>query len=211
MKNFSRNNNDLKVSIINTALEFLASGDEKFSLRDIAKTIGVSHAAPYKHFKNKEEIMVEIAIDGFIKLEEKLIQSKSAKSHHQYFMIMGKEYLKFAKTHPNHYQLMFSNAISDHSKYPRLRDAGKKCFAQLLEMVMNLQRANFVIQENPLTLAFHIWSSIHGLSLFKAQNKIQQMEKAKNLEQYSTEPLKKWSGGMEEKVLELCLQGIIKD
>lgn len=201
---------DIKQQLVNQAIKELSSGNSHFSLRDLSKSVGVSHAAPYKHFKNKDEVLVEIAIVGFDMLQKKLQNAKLSKSHEEYFNQMGRLYLDFAVTHPNHYQLMFSNEISDHAQYPSLQDAGKKCFSHLLEMVMNLQRADFLINGNPLTLAFHIWSSIHGYSLFQAQNKITEMEESESLQEYSTEPLEKWSENLSESLFHLCLKGIKK-
>lgn len=202
---------DLKTKLVEQAIEEMNQGHADFSLRDLSKSLGVSHTAPYRHFKSKEEVLVEIAIVGFQKLEDYLMTAKVAKTNRDYFFQMGKQYLSFAAQFPNHYQLMFGNAIKQPNDYPRLKEAGKKCFAHLLEMVMGLQRSNFIIQENPLTLAFHIWTSIHGHSLFQVQNKIQDMKEAKDLDAYSSEPLDKWENELTDKLFEMTLKGMIAE
>lgn len=202
---------ELKEKLVNQAIKEMASGNSSFSLRDLSKSVGVSHAAPYKHFKNKEEVLVEIAIAGFEKIESFLMLSKSAKTNKEYFLQMGQQYLDFAINHPNHYQLMFGNEIEDHNQYPRLKEAGKKCFGHLLEMVMNLQRSKYIIEENPLTLAFHIWTSIHGHALFHIQKKIEGMKDAKDLDMYSTESLEKWEKNLTPKLMEMTLKAMLTD
>jgi AcrR family transcriptional regulator len=202
---------NLRSACIQEGSRLISEGQMDFSLRDIAKNLEVSPGAPYRHFKSKEELYAEIAAEGFRKFIDKLEEAKSAKSNEEYFYGVGQRYLEFAMNYPNHYRLMFTGMIPGHTEYEELDEAGKKAFGLLLEMVQSLQRSKYIVEENPLTLAFFIWSGIHGLANFLIDNRLEAMEDSKNLSQYSTESLEEWKEKLIPNLIGLTLRGIIRN
>ncbi len=149
----------LRQACIDAGLDFLSEGHE-FSIRDIAKKIGVSHGAPSRHFRNKEALLAEIAEQGFDKLREYLGKSKNSEPLQLYHMSMA--YIQFGFDFPHHYRLMFGNKVHDHADYPSLNAAAQRAFLELVSMVEQLQEAGQLKQESSLAQAYHIWSTTHG-------------------------------------------------
>ena len=150
----------LRQACIEAGLAFLSEG-HAFSIRDIAKRIGVSHGAPSRHFRNKEALLAEISEQGFILLREHLQKSKKKRKFNKLYN-MSMAYIQFGFDYPHHYRLMFGNKIHDHAQYPSLNAVAQKAFLELVMMVEQLQAAGQLKQESPLAQAYHIWSTNHG-------------------------------------------------
>ena len=104
---------DLKVSLISAANIILQrDGADALSLRAIAAEVGVSHMAPYAHFKNKKELVQSIAEDGFVQMAVAMeavaasLTSKKSISPGELVLAYGACYLEFATTNPQLYRLM---------------------------------------------------------------------------------------------------------
>ncbi|TIM34569.1 MAG: TetR/AcrR family transcriptional regulator [Mesorhizobium sp.] len=102
---------DLRRAVIETALDMLR--EEKgwqFTLREVARRAGVSHAAPYKHFSDKAALLAEIAMIGFDRLRESLSAAKSEapKTLRDEITPIARAYVAFGTDNPALYRLMFS-------------------------------------------------------------------------------------------------------
>ncbi|SDM81866.1 transcriptional regulator, TetR family [Streptomyces sp. cf386] len=93
---------DLRRAILGTALDVIASdGPSALSLRDLARRAGVSHAAPAHHFKDRTGLLTAIAAEGFGLLAGALTEAADLKD-------AGVRYVRFAREHPAHFQVMFT-------------------------------------------------------------------------------------------------------
>ncbi|MFD5843850.1 TetR/AcrR family transcriptional regulator [Streptomyces chartreusis] len=93
---------DLRRAILTTALDVIATdGPSALSLRDLARRAGVSHAAPAHHFRDRTGLLTAIAAEGFGLLSTALIEAADLKD-------AGVRYVRFAREHPAHFQVMFS-------------------------------------------------------------------------------------------------------
>jgi AcrR family transcriptional regulator len=104
---------DLKVSLIEAANKILLrDGADALSLRAIAAEVGVSHMAPYAHFKNKKELITSIAEAGFVQMADTMetvaseLKSNKSLSPGELVLAYGARYLEFATTNPQLYRLM---------------------------------------------------------------------------------------------------------
>ena len=102
---------DLRRTIIETAMDMM--NEEKgwqFTLREVARRAGVSHAAPYKHFPDKAALLNELALLGFDRLYEALVAAKPRRPNaiRDEFLAIARAYLDFGKSNPALYRLMFS-------------------------------------------------------------------------------------------------------
>lgn len=102
---------DLRRTIIDTAMDMLqADKGWHFTLREVARQAGVSHAAPYKHFADKAALLAEISLIGFDRLRETLEASlaQAPDTLRGAIFAMAESYMRFASSHSGLYRLMFS-------------------------------------------------------------------------------------------------------
>lgn len=104
---------DLRRAIIDAAIEKLREDSSKeLSLRDLAKAIGVSSAAPYRHFSDKAELERCIAEEGFAKFVEAMKQAIAGVPPSEQVAELVSCYFSFEQQHPGHYNLMFQSPAS---------------------------------------------------------------------------------------------------
>ncbi|MEL6338994.1 MAG: TetR/AcrR family transcriptional regulator [Myxococcota bacterium] len=99
---------DLRRALLKATVEILEAGTERPSLREVARAAGVSQAAPYHHFGSRSGLMAAVATEGFVSLEEDLLEV--IRRTNNAVRRVGKltaTYVEFALTHPQHYRLMF--------------------------------------------------------------------------------------------------------
>ncbi|MFF7950800.1 TetR/AcrR family transcriptional regulator [Streptomyces griseorubiginosus] len=96
---------DLRRAILGAALDVIAAeGPAALSLRDLARRAGVSHAAPAHHFKDRTGLLTAIAAEGFGLLAAALKEAVDLKD-------AGVRYVRFAREHPAHFQVMFAPGL----------------------------------------------------------------------------------------------------
>ena len=160
---------NLKEALIDAALELIAQkGPAGFTFAEAARWAGVSPAAPYRHFRDREELLADVARRGFEQFETVLARAWDAGRPDAFtaFDRLGKAYLHFAKSEPAYYSAMFEAGIPETN--PQLREAGERAFAVLRAAAERLVAA-MPAQDRPpvLMMALHIWAMSHGIaSLF---------------------------------------------
>lgn len=116
---------DLRRAILSAAVEAItAVGSANLSLRDVARRAGVSHAAPVHHFGDKAGVLTALAEEGFDLLAEALTAAGDD------FAEVGVAYVRFAVTHPAHFEVMF-RPDTHHRDDPALASARKRAGAVL--------------------------------------------------------------------------------
>ena len=161
---------NLKEALVRAALELIAkNGPAGFTFADAARSAGVSPAAPYRHFRDRDELMAAVALRGFNLFENSLAHAwndgrpKSLIA----FESVGRAYLKFARANPAFYSAMFEAAIPL-ERNTELRQASERAFA-----VLRTASESFIATLPPgsrppaLMMGLHVWALLHGLaSLF---------------------------------------------
>jgi AcrR family transcriptional regulator len=161
---------NLKEALLRAALELIAQkGPAGFTFAEAARWAGVSPAAPYRHFRDREELMASVALRGFEQFEAALRRAWDGGRPDVLAALdrLGKAYLAFARSQPAYYSAMFEAGIPP-SASPELRDAGERAFAVLREAAEKLS-GQMPPQSRPpaLMVALHIWTMAHGTaSLF---------------------------------------------
>lgn len=116
---------DLRRAILSAAVEAItAVGSANLSLRDVARRAGVSHAAPVHHFGDKAGVLTALAEEGFDLLADALAAAGDD------FAEVGVAYVRFAVTHPAHFEVMF-RPDTHHRDDPALAAARKRAGAVL--------------------------------------------------------------------------------
>lgn len=155
---------DLRSAIIETALAYIKEGNSNFTLRSVARRAGVSHAAPYNHFKNKQELLVELAAIGFESLREALKNSATDVVNPKEVLLRHwKTYITFGISNPEHYRLMFGSALAN-SRHPRLISASNVLYDGLLNSLEYCVAEGLFASESIKSYATIIWSHLHGLT-----------------------------------------------
>ncbi|TIN49577.1 MAG: TetR/AcrR family transcriptional regulator [Mesorhizobium sp.] len=158
---------DLRRAVIETALAMLR--EEKgwqFTLREVARRAGVSHAAPYKHFPDKAALLAEIAMIGFDRLRESLSAAKSdaPKTLRDEIAPIARAYVAFGTDNPALYRLMFSaeegKAVGMH-----LNERALAVFDVLLEILRRGQAAGSIRKRPIEGQAAAGWGLIHGMTM----------------------------------------------
>jgi AcrR family transcriptional regulator len=161
---------NLKEALIRAALELIAQkGAAGFTFAEAARWAGVSPAAPYRHFRDRDELLIDVARRGFDQFEITLARAWDAGRPDAFtaFDRIGKAYLRFAKKEPAYYSAMFEAGIPPETS-PELRDAGERAFA-VMRTATELLVATIPAQNRPpvLMMTLHIWAVLHGIaSLF---------------------------------------------
>ncbi len=161
---------NLKEALINAALELIAQkGPAGFTFAEAARWAGVSPAAPYRHFRDRDELLADVARRGFDQFEAALARAWDGGRPDAFtaFDRLGRAYLQFARSEPAYYSAMFEAGIPPEAS-PELREAGERAFAVLRGATERLV-AIMPAQNCPpvLMMALHIWALSHGIaSLF---------------------------------------------
>jgi AcrR family transcriptional regulator len=159
---------DLRRDLIDTALELIAQeGASAVSLRSLARSLGVSHAAPANHFPDKATLFTAIAIEGFqllaATIEDAVRQLGPDATAAQRLAAGGRAYTSFAVGHRAHFEVMWQRDLV-HQDDPELAEAGDATFALLLGGVRDAQAEGWATGIDPHTVAYLAWSVVHGLA-----------------------------------------------
>ncbi len=159
---------ELRQSLITAAIDFLKTNSfTELSLRSIARKLGVSHMAPYRHFKTKEELLAAIIEDGFVRMtfEFDKILNGNFSNYREKFSAMGKAYVYFIVSNSAQARLMFSGILCDAEKYESTHQAGHESFACLLKLIEEGQSNGHLVKENSHAMGLMIWASVHGTAV----------------------------------------------
>ncbi|MCK6576731.1 MAG: TetR/AcrR family transcriptional regulator [Anaerolineae bacterium] len=165
---------DLKNALIQAGIEILSKeGVQALSLRSVARRAGVSHAAPYAHFADKEALIAAIAAEGYRKLYAKLTAAQQASGdplvrlHQTAFA-----YLQFALDEPDHFRITFAGVVEAERDYPEYVEQSQRCYALVVELVKACQARGLFTDEDTQLFAVSIWSSIHGFAQLAIANQL---------------------------------------
>ncbi|HVX99794.1 MAG TPA: TetR/AcrR family transcriptional regulator [Pseudorhodoplanes sp.] len=161
---------NLKEALVRAALELIAQkGPAGFTFAEAARWAGVSPAAPYRHFRDRDELLADVARRGFERFEAALNAAwqDGTPDPLAAFDRTGKAYLDFARNEPAYYSAMFEAGIAPTTS-PELAQAGERAFA-VLRRAAEMLVATMPQKDRPpaLMVGLHIWALSHGVaSLF---------------------------------------------
>jgi len=169
-KKLKYHHGELRSALIEAALEILATGGmENLSLRVLARATGVTQAAPYSHFRDKDDLLAAVAETGFQRLA--LQMAEDATGQHSVQARIEKlmsSYVRFAVANKPLFQLMFSRELSVMKDYPTLAMTAGKSYSLISATLA--QRGAPAEETRFLTVA--IWSLCHGLTTLIVDEKI---------------------------------------
>jgi len=163
---------NLREALITTALSLISEkGAAGFTIAEAARAAGVSPAAPYRHFKDRDALIADVAARGFEIFAKGLADAwaDGQPDAEQAFKRMGEAYLGFAREEPSYFTAMFESGLS-FKAFPLLQEAGDRAFA-VLRTACEARVAMMPAERRPpvMMMALHIWSLSHGIAALFAR------------------------------------------
>ena len=161
---------NLREALIEAALDLIArKGPAGFTFAEAARWAGVSSAAPYRHFRDRDALIADVALRGFELFTARLEKAwnNGRPDAFRAFENVGHAYLAFARDEPAYYSAMFEAGVPLDGN-PELREAGEAAFA-VLRRAAEMFCARLPAEKRPpaLMMSLHIWALSHGIaSLF---------------------------------------------
>ena len=161
---------NLKEALVAAALDLIAQkGPAGFTIAEAARAAGVSPAAPYRHFRDRDALMAGIATRGFAVFADRLSAAWNDGKPEPVsaFKNVGIAYLAFARDEPAFYSAMFESGLPPDAN-PELESTGERAFG-VLRSATEAVVATLPPDKRPPVgmMNFHIWSLAHGItSLF---------------------------------------------
>ena len=159
---------DLYRSLVNAAERLLeADGVAGVSLRAACKAAGVSHAAPYRHFRGKAQLMEAIARDGFDQLGE---LCREARLRHpddpeQQLRDAGRAYVRWATDNPERTRLMFGGMMKADDLDPDLHAQAEAAYSEIFRIIDEGRRVGLFGGRDTDSVVLAAWSAVHGLTM----------------------------------------------
>jgi AcrR family transcriptional regulator len=140
-------------------------GLEKLSLRDVARRLGVSHQAPYRHFPSRDHVLAEIVRRAYAEFAAALRSTPITDNAAGDSLAMGVAYVQFALSHPLQYRLMFGSTLPDPHQHSEMMQGARDAFDVLRQTLGRVfaTRPQPYDQEAIDREAMFVWSSLHGL------------------------------------------------
>ncbi len=161
---------NLREALVLAALELIAEkGPGGFTFADAARLAGVSSAAPYRHFRDREDLLAQVARLGFEKFADALeaAWNEGCPEPFAAFERLGRAYLEFARGEPAFYAAMFEAGVPSDAE-PELRRAADRAFGVLRSASEKLSAELPPASRPPASMmSLHVWALAHGIaSLF---------------------------------------------
>jgi AcrR family transcriptional regulator len=159
----SYHHGDLRRALLDASLRLIAEeGFGALSLREVARRAGVTHAAPYRHFADKEALLAAVAEEGFRAMTAQMKQEMApCTAPLERLAACGVAYVVFAVRHAAHFRVMFGPHFTQ-PLAPQREDVN--AFGVLMEALVEAQRAGDLPRGDPRQLALTCWSLVHGLA-----------------------------------------------
>lgn len=160
----SYHHGDLRRALVQAAEDLLCErGPGGVTLRGAATRAGVSSAAPYRHFVDKDALLVAVALRGYSALQDHVRAAPRMAGTVEAIHDLVRAYAEFATDHPQLYRLMMGAGITDRDQYAELTEAHDETCAILIDAVAEAQQHGALIEQNPVSIAMTLWCVVHGL------------------------------------------------
>ncbi len=160
---------DLRRDLMDTALAAIVeSGPANVSLRDLARRLGVSHAAPKNHFADKRALFTVLATEAHERLADSIdvaVAAVSADDPLRRLVASGRAYLRFAREYPGHFAVMWREDMQDRSD-SALLDASSRTFGPLVALGSDVSASSdgALAGHDPVRVALVAWAVAHGIA-----------------------------------------------
>ncbi len=190
---------DLREALLQAATEMLVeTGPKGLSLREAARRAGVSTGAPYRHFKDKDALLVALAARGFDALHEALqeVQAACAESDAlERVQRLGVAYVEFAADQPALFRLMFGELAPKTEGQPELLAASKAAGAHLPAAILAVQQERALGDLDVEDATLMAWAVVHGVAALHLDGHLNRLTKGTKRES-ATEVAERVTGAL---------------
>jgi AcrR family transcriptional regulator len=166
---------DLKNALIEAGAQILSKeGVNGLSLRKVASKAGVSHAAPYAHFPDKQTLIAAISTEGYRMLYARIEAAvrRSGGDPLRELVEAAWAYVSFAISDPAHFKVTISGVVEKEKDYPAFVEMSKKTFGLVVRIVGDCQAAG-ILKPGPADVsAVSVWSIVHGIATLLIEDQI---------------------------------------
>ena len=157
---------NLREVLLDTAIQLISEvGPVGFTLREVARRAGVSHNAPYRHFRDRDDLMATVATQGFRELTQAMLRAAGhASGPLERLKLAGLAYVKFALLRPEHFTVMFDAPASIRTAHADSTQAAEEAFGTLVNFVRSCQDEGQLPSGGPDEFALVAWSMVHGVA-----------------------------------------------
>jgi AcrR family transcriptional regulator len=157
---------NLREVLLESALRLIAEmGPTGFTLRELARRAGVSHNAPYRHFRDRDDLMAAVATQGYRELTHAMrLAAQDHTNPLDRLKQAGLAYIAFALRRPEHFAVMFDGPVSLKTEHPGSSEASKEAFTTLVSFVQGCQEAGQFPPGDPQSFTLLAWSMVHGVA-----------------------------------------------
>ena len=175
MPNKNYHHGNLKIALIEAGIEMINEyGEAGLSLRKVAAKCNVSQAAPYAHFKNKEDLihaMQQHVTEQFMQILEASVKNEK-KGSPEAILKMGEAYIHFFIEHPNYFRfLFFTPYLQIHLSLDNDEDVYPP-YQLFREYAIALLEQTGVSRETMLRQMINMWATVQGVSLIATQENV---------------------------------------
>jgi AcrR family transcriptional regulator len=157
---------DLRAALVRAAIELLEEcGETELSLRAVARRAGVSSAAPYRHYADREALVSAVAAVGYEELAERLAAAHPSPSTPEQLASVAIAYVQFALERPALFRIMFTEPCD------RDNDERVAATAAVSQYVRSIVERTFP-QADAEPLATAVWGLVHGLAFLHLDGKL---------------------------------------
>ncbi len=160
----TRSSRDLREECVTEALGIIEErGVEHLSLREVARRLGVSHQAPYKHYANRDALLAEVVARAYQEFASHLDSRPRHEDPHGDLAELGRAYLSYASNNPLAYRLMFGTPLPDSNQHPEMMREARHAFSILRDCIVRIHAANTTRRATSPDLdALFVWALVHG-------------------------------------------------
>ncbi|MEU6507604.1 TetR/AcrR family transcriptional regulator [Streptomyces sp. NPDC046942] len=180
---------DLRTVLLKSAERTLREkGVGALSLRELARDAGVSHAAPGRHFKDKQALLDALALDGYERLNRALdtaVESPGLDFEGR-LTALARAYLGFAMANPELLELMFArkHAPEDSDSSDLLASAVEHSLGSITRMIAEAQEQGQIVAGDPERITMAAAASLHGLATLIAHGALPAEESINGLDEH---------------------------
>lgn len=157
----------LREACVKEASSIIAGdGLEQLSLREVARRLGVSHQAPYKHFPSRDHLLAEVVSRAFADFARYLDGLRLSGDPANDLGSIGQAYVRYALQNPLQYQLMFGTPLPDPDQHPEMLRNARHAFSILRNALLQLhaETSRSSTSDEIDLEALFVWSAVHGLA-----------------------------------------------
>jgi AcrR family transcriptional regulator len=157
---------DLRRALLEASLDLVdESGIGALSLREVARKAGVSHNAPYHHFKDRGSLLSALAEEGFAELAAEMAAARAAAPDARARLeACGLAYVRFALKSAARFKVMFRPELGAPSEGGAVARASTPALDTLIAAIVEAQQAGLAPSGDPMPLVLTCWAAVHGLA-----------------------------------------------